>query len=77
MPQGSESLADIMAEEEARRLAEARAEIAAEKRAWDAMNPAEQAEVIAKREAKFADVPDIDEGDDLDDEDDGDEGDDE
>jgi len=55
------SLADLMAEDEAFRLEEARREIAAEKAAWDALSPEQQAAAIAAREAKFANVPDDDE----------------
>jgi len=52
-----QTLSEIMAEEEARRLAETRAEVAAEKAAWDALTPEEQAAAIAAREAKYADLP--------------------
>lgn len=47
------NLSDIMAEEQANRLAEAKAEIAAEKAAWEAMTPEQQADIIKEREAKF------------------------
>lgn len=62
-----ESLADIMASEEARRLDEARAEIAAEKAAWDALSPDDQARAIEAVEAKFADWDQPDDSDDSDD----------
>ena len=48
------SLAEIMAEEDARRVAEARAEIAREQAEWAALSPTAQAAIIAAREAKWA-----------------------
>jgi len=60
------SIGDFMREDEERLLAETRAEIAREKAEWDALTPAQQAEIIAAREAKFADVPDFDDCDDPD-----------
>lgn len=51
-----ESLRDIMAKEEARLLAEAKKEIAAEKAAWDAMTPEAQANARAVIEAKYPNV---------------------
>lgn len=51
-------LSDLMAEEEALRLAETRRDLAREQAAWAALSPQEQAAIIAAREAKFADVPD-------------------
>ncbi len=47
------NLSELMAEEETRLRAEAQAEIAAEKAAWDALTPEQQAAVIAAREAKY------------------------
>lgn len=55
-----QSLADMMAEDDARRMAEARAEIAAEQAEWDALTPDQKAARIAAMEAKYADVPDDD-----------------
>lgn len=49
-----ETLADIFAEEEERRTAEARREIAAEQAAWDALTPEEKAAKLAENEAKWA-----------------------
>lgn len=66
-----QSLADIMREDDDRRLAEARAEIAAERAEWDALTPEQQADRSAAYEAKYGDIPD-DPADD-DEEDDGDE----
>lgn len=68
MPRQFESLADIMRDEEARRVAEARAEIAAEQAEWDALTPEQKAARAAAYEAKYADVPD-DAGDDDEEED--------
>lgn len=48
------TLAEIMAEEDARRLAEARAEIARERAEWEALTPEAQAGIIAAQEAKWA-----------------------
>ena len=68
-----ENLSDIFAEEEARRLAEAKAEAAKEKAAWDALTPAEQAAIIEQRAARFEALEELAEqttcdlcGDDLD-----------
>lgn len=70
-----ENLSDIFAEEEARRLAEAWAEVAKEKAAWDALTPVEQAAIIEQRAARFEALEQLPEqttcdlcGDDLDDE---------
>lgn len=68
MAHHTESLADMMREEDERRLAEARAEIAAEQAEWDALTPEQKAARTAAYEAKYGDVPD-----DLDEEDEGDE----
>jgi hypothetical protein len=56
------SLDDLMRDEEAHRLARARAEIAAEKAAWEAFSPEQKAAHVAAAEARFADVPDEPEG---------------
>jgi predicted Fe-S protein YdhL (DUF1289 family) len=68
------SLDEIMAEEEARRVAETRAEMTAEQAAWQALSPeereAEIARMEAKREAKFANTP-VDDDEDPEEEDDG------
>lgn len=50
------SLDDLMREEEDRLTAKAHAEIAAEKAAWDALPPEEQAERIRQIEAKYDDL---------------------
>ncbi|MGL5736894.1 MAG: hypothetical protein ACRCYS_18675 [Beijerinckiaceae bacterium] len=55
------NLSDLIAEEEARIVAEARVEMAAEKDAWDALTDEQRAAHIAAVEAKFANVPDGDE----------------
>lgn len=68
-----ESLADIMAEEEERLLAEAVAEREAEKAAWDALTPEQRAAETARFEAKYADMPDDDDDDPEDDDEDDDE----
>ena len=49
-----ENLNDIFAEEEARRLAEAKAEMAKEKAAYDALSDEEKAKLAADREAYWA-----------------------
>lgn len=54
------SLDDLFEEEEERRRAQARMEIAAEKAAWDALTPEQKAAQIAAIEVKFANVPDCD-----------------
>lgn len=63
------NLFDMVAEDDARRLEQARAEIAAEKAAWDALSPEDQAAHIAAVEAKYPDVPETDE-DEIEEEDD-------
>lgn len=55
MPKRTYSLFELMAQEETRRMEQARQEIAAEKAAWDAMTPDEQNKIIAAREAKYSD----------------------
>lgn len=45
---------DDLADEDAQRLERVRAEIAAEKAAWDALTPEQQAAHTAQVEAKFA-----------------------
>jgi hypothetical protein len=49
-----ENLSDIFAEEERRRLAEAKAEQAKEDAAWAALTPEERAAELAKAEEKWA-----------------------
>lgn len=57
------SLAELMAEEEAKRLAEARAEIAAEKKAWNALTFEEKVAITDARNAKYAALDELpDEG---------------
>lgn len=56
-PKG-ESLADIFAEEEARRTEEARREIAKEDAAWNALTPEERERITAERESKWAEFDD-------------------
>ena len=50
------NLSDLIAEEEAKRIAEARAEIAAEKAAWDALTPEQQAAETAGRNRRCRSV---------------------
>lgn len=48
-----QSLSNLLAEEEAQRLIETKAEIAAEIAAFNALTPEQQAVIIAEREAKW------------------------
>lgn len=48
------NLSDLFKEEEEARLATARAEIAQEKAAWDALTPEEREQLSAAYEAKYA-----------------------
>jgi hypothetical protein len=52
------TLAELFAEEEANRMAEAKAEIAAEDAAWLALSDAERASITANREAYWRDIED-------------------
>lgn len=65
----TQSLSDIFAEEEARRLAETRVEEAAEKAAWGALTPEQQQAEIDRRAAKYAALDNLPDEDDCDDED--------
>lgn len=64
-----ESLNDIFVEEEARLLTATRAEIAAEKAAWNALTDEERAAHTAAVEAKYSDIFDVADSDDDDSED--------
>ncbi len=48
-----QSLGDLMAEEEARLVDEARVQMEAERVAWDALSPAEQAAISAANAARY------------------------
>lgn len=67
---------DIFAEEEAKRLAETRAEIAAEDAAWRALPQAERDRILAEREDKWDALFSAADPEDEDDDDDDDDGDD-
>ncbi|CAB5187270.1 hypothetical protein UFOVP166_26 [uncultured Caudovirales phage] len=64
-----EDFNDIFREEEARLLAEGRADIAAETAAWNALTQTERDAITAEREARFAALDDAAEDDEGDDED--------
>jgi hypothetical protein len=52
------TLGELLAEDEAAALAKARADIAAERRAWLALSDAERASITANREAYWRDIED-------------------
>lgn len=64
-----EDLTSLFAEEEARRLAEARAEIAKEKAVYDALSPEQKAAKNAEYEAKYAHFDDLVEADETEEDD--------
>jgi len=56
MSKGTEFMGDIFAEEEAKRLAEGRAEIAAEKAAWEALSQAERDRISKERADRYEEM---------------------
>jgi hypothetical protein len=73
-----QDLASLIMEEQEAALAKTRAEIAAEKAAWDALPQSERDRIQAERDAMYADCPGIDDlYDDEDEEDENDESEDE
>jgi len=73
MSKGTEFMGDIFAEEEAKRLAEGRAEIAAEKAAWEALSQAERDRISKDRADRYEEMFELAQEDDEDEQDEEDE----
>ncbi len=63
-----QTLGDLFLEEETRMLEQGRKEIAQETAAWEALSQADKDLINAKREAKFANLPEVEEEEPEDDE---------
>ena len=73
MSKGTEFMGDIFAEEEAKRLAEGRAEIAAEKAAWEDLSQAERDRISKDRADRYEEMFELAQEDDEDEQDEEDE----